>query len=91
MAGHLAILIQEQTEQLNEIEVGVDSMTEKINKSQEDILKAIEQLKQARRKKVQMTIIITVAGIILTCLALGVGFYYMCIEPATKCWDALKT
>ena len=89
MAGDLGILIAEQTEQLNEIEEGVDSMTGKVNKSQEDIRKAIEQLKQARRKKVQIIILVTVVALILFCIAFATLFYFVCLYPARSCWDAI--
>ena len=91
MMEHLSILIQEQVEQLDEIEVGVDSMTGKIKRSQKDIRDAIEQLKQARRKKVQIITIVSVTAVILLFVAIGVIYYYSCKDDSTTdiCWKTM--
>ena len=90
MMEHLSLLIQEQVEQLEEIEVGVDKMTGKIKQSQKDIIDAIQQLKQARRKKVQIMTILSVTAVILLCIAIGVIYYYTCKDDynTETCWKA---
>ena len=78
MTKDLSILIDEQVEQLGAIEEGVDSMSGKIKQSHEKVQVAIVNLKAARRKKVQIAIILTVTGVCLVLIILCLMVYYTC-------------
>ena len=84
MTNDLAVLIDEQSEQLIVIEEGVEEQSHTIEGAQTKILEAIEQLKQARRKKVLIVVILAVTIFVVVVFVLLALLYFFCFDQR-KC------